>query len=652
MAGNWCGDFMINFLALAESSYENTARGILYVIYEILWKFMYYILILIDEITKLFYKVAGINVSNGEVKNTNMFDQLLNQSVIGTWYGIFIAIAAALVIIFTLVAIIRGMASNEEKKSIGPILKNVGLATLILVVFAPLALFLISLISNFGILVASMGGDTNISIADIIFGNSGNLVTIYNEKYLTEFTSFRELGNDFLYELLYHPSTEEGATSVAFHWYIVILGGGFVLYNLACMVIDLVKRVFNILILYVGAPFAISKMVMDDGRSFREWQSRFFKEFVLFLTQMGTFMIFIALVNVLANIDFESLATSTETPEDNPLIGGGIIEGEEEEIVKPVETFSLLNGLGRTLIIMAAVSVTRSSANMLTELLMSKESKTENLLDVLITKVSSRNGQPRTRTITRNTTTTKRETVFVERGEATPTIGSHSNAGTSSNTTRKDVINNTTNHITQNVSVNNKFNSTNNISNRVVKDGIAKGGYGDNKPSPSNIYINATKTVETTPTKDSFKFMDNVTPRGATTVIKEYTQASNNLNNAISSNDRVKLNDSLKEYTRAYSKEAELLSKNYQTFEARASTSMKSEVSTQTKQELRNITSAYRKAQMDYSKTASKLKEYDGERISTSDALKMKEQADKQRERLMAASNKAAQFYENQKKGE
>ena len=615
---------------------------------------MYYVLILIDEITKLFYKVAGVNVNEGVVQNTNMFEQLLNQNVIGAWYGIFIAIAAGLVIIFSLIAVIRAMASDEHK-SLGPILKNIGFAILILALFAPVAMFVISLISNFGILVASFGGNSNISIADIVFANSGNLVTVYNEKYLTEFTSFRELGNDFLYELLYNPSTEEGATPVSFHWYIVLVGGGFVLYNLACMVIDIVKRIFNIIILYVSAPFSISKMVMDDGRSFREWQNKFFKEFVLFLTQMGTFMIFIALVNILANIDFEALATSSGNNTGNSLIegGGSLVEGEEEVVTPAVTTFSLLNGLGRTLIIMAAVSVTRSSSTMLTELLMSKESKTENLLDALITKVSSRNAQPRTRTITRNTTTTKRETVFVERGEASHSIGSSMNgtSGAGSNISRKDHVNTTT-HIHQNVAINNKFNSTNNISNRTVRDGISKGSYGENKPTPSAIYINATRTVEPTDIKDKFKFMNNEVSKNSTTVIKEYTQASNNLNQAISSGDKAKINESLKAYTKAYTKEADVISKNYQTFESKASASMKSEISTQTKQELHNITNAYRKAQVDYSKTASKLKEYDGERISTSDALKMKEQADKQRERLMAASSKAAQFYENQKKGE
>jgi len=146
--------------------------------------------------------------------------------------------------------------------------------------------------------------------------------------------------------------------------------------------------------------------------------------------------------------------------------------------------------------------------------------------------------------------------------------------------------------------------------------------------------------------------MDAATTKAATNVVKEYAKANTNLSSAIQSGDSTKLQQSLSEYTKAYAKEAEILSDNYRKFENKASASMKSEISSQTKQELKNITNAYRKAQMDYNKTATKLNQYAGERMSTADALKMKEQADKQRERLMNASNKAAQFYENQKKGE
>ena len=640
----------MNFLALTGSSYEDTARGILYVVYEILWKLMFYVLTLIDEVSKLFYKVAGISVSDGVVENKNMFDQLLNHGAITGWYGIFIAIAAGLVLIFSLVAVLKATAGSDEKRSMGPILKNMGLALLLLVVVGPVALILISVISNVAVFVAGIGGNPSISIADIIFSNSGNLLSVYNETFTTTFTSFRELGNDFLYELIYLP--KDGVTKLSFYWYIGLLGGAFVLYNLVCIVIDIVKRIFNIVILYVASPFAISKMALDDGKSFKEWQAKFFYEFTLLLSQMGTFMIFVALVNVLNNIDFEGIAV----PEvEDPSLDPGLYEPpagtENPEVVEG--TFSLLNGLGRTLITMAAISVTRSSATMLAELLKGRETKTDSLLESLLTKMSSRSGQPttRTRTITRNTTTTKRETVFVE-------ATNNSNKNFNENTTRSKNIEsrapniNVHNNINQSVNVNNKLTTSNTFNNRNVKEGVKRGSYSGESMSPGAIFMNANKTIAPAASGETFKIMEKNSTKAAATVMDAYAKANASFNNAVQSGDSSKLQKSLTEYTKAYAKEADMLSDNYRKFETQAQGSMKSTLSAQAKQELTNISNAYRKAQIDYNKTAAKLKQYYGERISTADALKIKEQADKQRERLMNASNRAAQFYNNQKKEE
>lgn len=611
---------------------------------------MYYVLVLIDEVSKLFYKVAGINVNAGVVENKNMFDQLLNQNVVTGWYGIFILIAAGLVFVFSMIAVLKSVASNDEKRSMGPILKNMGLALLLLILVGPIVLLIISLISNVAIFVAGIGGNSNISIAEIIFNNSGNLLTVYNETFATTFTSFRELGNDFLYQLMYQP--KEGVTELSFYWYIGLLGGAFVLYNLIHIVIDVVKRIFNIVILYIASPFAISKMALDEGKSFKDWQAKFFYEFVLLLSQMGTFMIFVALVNVLNNIDFEGLA-KPET--EGPSLDSGLyepIEGETEEVV--TTGFSLLNGIGRTLIIMAAASVTRTSATLLTEVLKGKENKTDSLLESLITKVSSRSGQPavRTRTITRNNTTTKRETVFVQANEFS-TRNTNTNTASSNNVSgRKTDTVNIHNNISQSVKVENKLSTNNTFNNRTVKEGVRKGNYVGEKVSPGTVYINATRTTPPAPAGESFKIMEKSATKAATSAMNAYTKASASFETALKSGDSMKLQKSLSDYTKAYAKEADMLSDNYRKFETQAQGSMKSALSAQAKQELTNISNAYRKAQIDYSKTAAKLKQYDGERISTADALKIKEQADKQRERLMHASNRAAQFYNNQKKEE
>ena len=54
---------------------------------------------------------------------------------------------------------------------------------------------------------------------------------------------------------------------------------------------------------------------------------------------------------------------------------------------------------------------------------------------------------------------------------------------------------------------------------------------------------------------------------------------------------------------------------------------------------------------MDYGKTARKLSEVSAGNMSASEALRIKEHADKQRAKLMEASSKANDFYNNQKKG-
>jgi hypothetical protein len=66
---------------------------------------------------------------------------------------------------------------------------------------------------------------------------------------------------------------------------------------------------------------------------------------------------------------------------------------------------------------------------------------------------------------------------------------------------------------------------------------------------------------------------------------------------------------------------------------------------------LKKISSAYRKAQVDYGKTARKLSEVSQGNMSASEALRLKENADKQRAKLMEASSRANDFYNNQKKG-
>ena len=104
------------------------------------------------------------------------------------------------------------------------------------------------------------------------------------------------------------------------------------------------------------------------------------------------------------------------------------------------------------------------------------------------------------------------------------------------------------------------------------------------------------------------------------------------------------------EYVDAYKKEEKVAKEGYREF-AGKSTKLSNDLSVKQQEELRKISSAYRKAQVDYSKTARKLSEVSQGNMSAADALRVKERADKQREKLMEASSRASDFYNNQKKG-
>ena len=133
-------------------------------------------------------------------------------------------------------------------------------------------------------------------------------------------------------------------------------------------------------------------------------------------------------------------------------------------------------------------------------------------------------------------------------------------------------------------------------------------------------------------------------------VVKDFETASKDFDSSIKSGEPAKIKDSMTKYVEAYKKEEKVAKEGYKDF-AGKSAKLSNDLSAKQQIELRNISNAYRKAQVDYGKTARKLSEVSKGNMSAADALRIKEKADKQREKLMSASSKANDFYNNQKKG-
>ena len=657
----------IRFLGIDDPGYGNFAKGILYVIYEILWKIVHSIGRVVDAITGLFYKLAGLDYlgSGGEslVEEQDLLSQMFNQNIVSNVSLFMILASVLLMTVFGTIAVLKRIYfSKGEAKSTVDIIKNMILAAIFLIFLSPIALFAISSISSVTAIIASLfGNDMNVSIADVMFraSFSEDPVSVYNAIYSTEITSWTEMTNgDFLFELEYG-----GVATADFYWYILLLGGGVVLYNVVVLALRLVKRLFNVIVLYLIGPIYVAKMVDDGGTKFREWKNKALAELISIVGSVVGFMILISLVTMIDNLELIKATTQIE----DPMGGLGIMALAEDPAATETVNQSavLINKLAKMLLLMAGTAVAKDSGELLANLVTAENEEGNSLLEGIYERLGNREAKtvtnnatpaPRTRVITKNTTTTRK---IIDYGESI--------SSSDATKPRVNVTNNQSNNFNTNVS--NVDRRTTNLQNRtnvsigdggrVPREGIKTATYrpvstetGSKQLNPADI-LNQTFTSyknENDKLRNEWAFVKNGNSSESKQVVKDFESASKDLDASIAVGESNKIKASMNQYVNAYRKEEKVAKEGYKDF-AGKSAKLSNDLTMKQQQELRNISNAYRKAQVDYGKTARRLSEVSQGNMSASEALRVKENADKQRAKLMEASSKANDFYNNQKKG-
>ena len=641
---------MSKFNFLAINDYNDVAKGILFAIYEIFWKIVHAMGSLIDVITGLFYKLAGMDYlgSGGEalVEEQDLLTRLINQNIISNTF-LFMCLASLMFMaVFGAIAVIKqNYFSKDEAKSTAGVIKNMMFGMIFMIALAPLAMFAISFVSTITDAIVGLFGDTtNVSLADLVFEISftGNPIEAYNTINSTEITSWTQMENGFLFELDY--GTVE--TGVTFNWYVYLLGAGLILYNLVVIVLRLVKRIFSVIVMYLVAPVYVAKMVEDGGAKLREWKNKTLGDLVSIVGTVIAFMVLLSLVGVISELEIIPITSSSESIDTT---------------VDVSTTVLLINNLAKMVLLVAGVSVAKDAGELFGGIFKGNSEESTALEGILsrlgpkeYSTVESKQATPRTRIITKTTTTNRRIMSYTE---DIPVKQNNNDRPINVTNNNKNNFNATVNNIDRKVSnIQNRTNvsvagtsGVNDLGNRVANTRPM----GDSVSSPTDILkqdFSSGYRKEMDKIHSEWDFMKNSNSGESKQVVREFESASKDFNSSISSGDQSKIKNSMNKYVEAYRKEEKVAKEGYKEF-AGKSTKLSNDLSSKQQDELRKISTAYRKAQVDYSKTARKLGEVSKGNMSAADALRVKEKADKQREKLMAASSKANDFYNSQKKG-
>ena len=261
----------------------------------------------IDGIMEIFSAIAGVTDVTYQGKRVNIIEFIVGDSTVGTIFWCVFILAVGLTCIFTIVALVKNMIANN--RNITTIIGKFFLAllgTLAMVVVVILGI----LISNAILVLVSeifeIGNTTKLSnsifnacVGDWVNGysiNEINVSTLSVRKIFGDYntaafgiwpTSWKNNGMVNPDTFLYLPSM------------IASIG---LMIAMVVAIINLAKRVYEIVLLYIVLPVSMSTIVVDDGARFKIWRETFITKIVLAYGTVFSVNIFILILPIISKM--------------------------------------------------------------------------------------------------------------------------------------------------------------------------------------------------------------------------------------------------------------------------------------------------------------------------------------------------------------
>ena len=255
----------------------------------------------IDGIMEIFSAIAGVTDVTYQGKRVNIIEFIVGDSTVGTIFWCVFILAVGLTCIFTIVALVKNMIANN--RNITTIIGKFFLAllgTLAMVVVVILGILISNAILELVSEIFEIGNTTKLSnsifnacVGDWVNGysiNEINVSTLSVRKIFGDYntaafgiwpTSWKNNGMVNPDTFLYLPSM------------IASIG---LMIAMVVAIINLAKRVYEIVLLYIVLPVSMSTIAVDDGARFKIWRETFVTKIVLAYGTVFSVNIFILIL--------------------------------------------------------------------------------------------------------------------------------------------------------------------------------------------------------------------------------------------------------------------------------------------------------------------------------------------------------------------
>lgn len=272
-----------------------------------------WLLALIDGIMEIFSAIAGVTNVNYHGQSVNIIEFLAGNSTVATIFWCIFILAVGLTCIFTIVGLVKNMIANNRNVStiVGKFfLALLGTMAMLAVVFLGILIAnaLLQLVSR----VFQIGNTTKLSNA-LFNACVGNWINGYDiNKINVSDLSVRDIFGGYNAALFGIWPTSwkcNGMVNPNTFMYLPALIAGIALgIALIIAVLNLAKRVYEIIYLFFCMPVSMSTLPLDDGARFKNWREQFLTKIILAYGAVLSVNVFVLLLPLIQQMSVPNVS--------------------------------------------------------------------------------------------------------------------------------------------------------------------------------------------------------------------------------------------------------------------------------------------------------------------------------------------------------
>lgn len=273
-----------------------------------------WLLQLIDGLMEIFSAIAGVTNVRVNGQSVNIIEFLAGNSTVGTIFWCIFILAVGLTCIFTIVGLIKNMIANNRNIStiVGKFfLALLGTMAMLAVVFLGILIAnsLLQLLAR----IFQIGNSTKLSNA-LFDACVGNWINGYNiNKINVGDLSVSDIFGGYNAALFGVWPTSwkcNGMVNPNTFMYLPALIASIALaVALIIAVLNLAKRVYEIIYLYFCMPVSMSTLPLDDGARFKNWREQFVTKIILAYGAVLSVNVFVLLLPLIQSMSIPSVGS-------------------------------------------------------------------------------------------------------------------------------------------------------------------------------------------------------------------------------------------------------------------------------------------------------------------------------------------------------